>query len=73
MSKPAPVEYLLHHWEITYSSQYYESSRQTGEQHYMAIIKYVAAIDGKNVPHLDQKHFVTFEEAKAWIDKELQS
>lgn len=71
MSKPEPVEYKLRCWEIIYNSTYYESSQATGTQHYKAIITWEAKAGDNKDTSYESECFVTFQEAKKWIDKQL--
>lgn len=71
MSKPH-IEFKLAWWDITYQSEPFRHFDDK-PQHYEARMKYVARSGDKSINHDDIEDFSTFEEAKAWIDKELES
>lgn len=70
MSKPKPIEYELDEWGITFSSQYWESSKATGTQYYQAFIYWKPRISVGVDRTSERKNFVTFLDAKKWIDEQ---
>lgn len=72
MPRPQPIKYTLKEWTITYSSQYYESSRATGTLYYKAMVIWESETPNKEkLLSNNVGTFRTFDEAKEWIDKEI--
>jgi hypothetical protein len=73
MSKPSPIEFRVRWWTITYQAVYYESNR-AGTYHFRADISYIADLPNNKITTTDiYNTFTSFEDAKTWIDQELES
>lgn len=76
MSKPDPIHYVLHSWEMRFSNA---KGSLVSERRYEVKILWEAIVPsgrgyGSEVlTSREDKSFMTFDEAKEWIDAQLQS
>jgi hypothetical protein len=71
MSRPDPIEWSVYKWEITFSAQPFESSSKTGVQSYQAEVTWTARVNNTDQITTTKEVFNEFEDAKKWIDSEI--
>lgn len=79
MPKPKAIEYHLRKWSITFVPDTFKGELHSKDKEYVATVEWEAWTSEINHPnhftkqgHKDETRFATYEEAKAWIDKEIK-